>query len=71
MKEHMSITLEKSIAARLRQRAQRERRAVSQVVEMAIEKLLDGQGAVPTTEIVTTQATFKGVFSRQDAYGDR
>jgi hypothetical protein len=70
MREHMSITVEKDTAQRLRRYARRERRPVSQVVEMAIERLLQQQ--VPAVEnIVTTRGRFKGTFSREDTYEGR
>jgi cytidylate kinase len=39
MKEHLSITIDKKTAMRLRRYAKREGCPVSQVVEMSIEKL--------------------------------
>jgi len=43
---------------------------VSQVVEIAIESLLEQR--LPSTEaIVTTRARFEGRFSRVETYGDR
>jgi hypothetical protein len=62
--------MEQSTARRLRRYALRERRPVSQIVEMAIEKLL--QQKVPDTEkIVTTPGSFKGIFSREETYEGR
>jgi predicted transcriptional regulator len=70
MREHISITIERDIAQRLRRYARRERRPVSQVVEIAIERLLEQH--LPATEaIVTTKASFEGRFSREETYGDR
>ena len=70
MREHISITIEGGIAQRLRRYARRERRPVSQVVEMAIEKLLEQH--LPAAEsIVTTRASFEGRFSREQTYGER
>jgi hypothetical protein len=70
MREHMSITLEKDTARRLRRYALRERRPVSQVVEIAIERLLQQQ--MPVTEtIVTTRGSFKGSVSREETYEGR
>ena len=70
MREHMSITIEKDTAQRLRRYARRERRPVSQVVEIAIERLLQQQ--MPAAEnIVTTRGSFKGKFSREDTYEGR
>jgi predicted transcriptional regulator len=70
MREHISITIETETAQRLRRYARRERRPVSQVVEMAIEELLEQR--TPATEtIVTTKGSFKGRFSREETYGGR
>lgn len=70
MREHMSITVPQDTALRLRRYARRERRPVSQVVEMAIERLLEQK--VPETErIVTTPGRFAGKFSREEAYEGR
>jgi hypothetical protein len=70
MREHMSITVQRSTAERLRRYARRERRAVSQVVELAIERLLEQR--VPVTEkIVTTPGKFLGKFSREETYEGR
>jgi hypothetical protein len=70
MREHMSITVEKDTARRLRRYALRERRPVSQVVEIAIERLLQQQ--MPAMEtIVTTRGRFKGSFSREETYEGR
>ena len=66
MKEHMSITISEQTAQRLKRYALRERRPVSQVVELAIEKLLQVQ--MPESDkIVTT----RGSFSREETYESR
>jgi predicted transcriptional regulator len=70
MREHISITIETDVAQRLRRYARRERRPVSQVVEIAIESLLEQR--FPSIEaILTTRARFEGRFSRVETYGDR
>jgi len=70
MKEHISITIEKDTAEWLRRYARRERRPVSQVVEIAIENLLEQR--VPASEtIVATPGRFNGRFSREETYGAR
>jgi len=70
MREHMSITVDQNTARRLRRYARRERRPVSQVVEIAIERLLEQH--VPAAEkIVTTRGSFKGTFSREETYEGR
>ncbi len=67
MKEHMSITVREQTAMRLKRYALRERRPVSQVVEIAIERLLQAQMPEADT-ILTTRGSFKGTFSREDTY---
>ena len=70
MREHMSITIQKDTAQRLRRYALRERRPVSQVVEIAIEKLL--QDRIPVSDgIVKTRGSFRGKFLRGEAYEGR
>ena len=70
MREHMSITIEMETAKRLRRYALRERRPVSQVVEIAIERLLQQQ--MPASEkILATRGSFRGTFSREDTYESR
>ena len=70
MREHISITIERDTAERLRRYARRERRPVSQVVEMAIEGLLQ-QRVPPSETIVTTRGSYRGRFSREETYGER
>ena len=48
----------------------RERRAVSTVVEMAIEELLERRAPV-TDRIVTSRGSFRGAFSREETYEGR
>jgi hypothetical protein len=55
---------------RLRKYAQRERRSVSNVVEIAVDRLLD-QIAPAATRIMTSRGRFTDVFSRGDAYEGR
>jgi predicted transcriptional regulator len=70
MREHMSITVQSETAQRLRRYARRERRPVSQVVELAIEKLLQ-QHMQDADKIVTTRGSFRGAFSREETYEGR
>ena len=70
MREHMSITVEAATAQRLRRYALRERRPVSQVVEIAIERLLE-QHMPASEKILTTRGSFKGTFSREETYERR
>jgi hypothetical protein len=66
----MSITMADTTAERLRRYAFRERRPVSQVVEMAVESLLAAHAPV-TERIVTSRGAFKGSFSREETYAGR
>ena len=66
----MSITVQKETAQRLRRYARRERRPVSQVVEIAIERLLQ-QHMPDANRIVTTRGSFNGTFSREETYEGR
>lgn len=66
----MSITIDGGTARRLRRYAIRERRPVSTVVEMAVERLL-GEKAPATDHIVTSPGSFRGTFSREETYDDR
>ena len=70
MREHISITIEQDTVRRLKRYARRERRSVSQVVEIAIERLLE-QRAPASESIVTSHGSFEGRFSREDTYGGR
>jgi hypothetical protein len=70
MREHISITVQRETALHLRRYARRERRPVSQVVEMAIESLLESK-APETDRIVTTLGRFVGKFSREETYEGR
>ncbi len=70
MRKRISITIHGDTVERLRRYARRERRPVSQVVEIAVERLLEQQ--VPAAEkIVTTRGRFKGSFSREETYEER
>ncbi len=70
MRERISITIEAETVQRLKRYARRERRPVSQVVEIAVERLLEQQ--VPAAEkIATTRGSFKGSFSREETYEGR
>lgn len=66
----MSITMDRGTVRRLRKYASRERRPVSQVVEIAVERLLD-QHAPAAADIVTTHGRFRGTFSREETYEGR
>lgn len=70
MRETISFTVDRTTARRLKTYAQRERRSVSQVVEFAIERLLEDR--LPAGEsIVTTRGRFNETLSREETYGSR
>lgn len=70
MKEHMSITLDATVAHHLRRYALQERRSVSGVAELAIETYL-ARHVPPASALVTTPGAFRGYVDRADAYGER
>ena len=70
MKEHMSITLEPTIAHLLRRYALQERRSISGVVEMAVETYLNRNG-MSHGSVITGPGAYRGHISRTDTYGER
>lgn len=70
MKEHISITIDEKTIRRLRRYAAQERRAVSSVIELAVESYL-GERVSEGGGIVTTPGRFQGTFSREDTYAGR
>lgn len=66
----MSITIEEGTARRLKRYALRERRAVSTVVQIAVERLLE-EKAPASDQIVTSSGSFRGPFSREETYEGR
>lgn len=66
----MSITIDEGTARRLKRYALRERRAVSTVVEIAVERLLE-EKAPASDQIVTSGGSFRGSFSREETYEGR
>ena len=67
MKEHISMTIDKKIIDLLKKYARGERRSVSQVAELALEKYLK-QFYQEDQSIVTSEASFNGSFSREETY---
>lgn len=67
MKSHISATLDKKLLEDLKRFGQQECRSRSQIIEMALEEFLRKQG-VADEPIVTSEARFEGIFSREETY---
>ena len=67
MKEHISITIKKSLVGLLKKHARQEKRSVSQLVELALEKYLNQHDAIKGS-ILTSKSSFKGSFTREEPY---
>ncbi len=68
MKSHISATIDKQLLDDVERYRKQERRSRSQIIELALEKLLDEQALATETEIVTTPGEFKGSFKRAETY---
>jgi hypothetical protein len=71
MKEHISATLDRTLLDRARKRAREQRRSLSNVLELALEKLLVEDRAATEASVVTTRARFRGRFARGECYAER
>lgn len=69
MKSHISITIDQSLAEELKRVGQRERRSLSNLLELAASEYLQNRGS--TDEVKTTASRFAGTFSRTDTYKER
>ncbi|WPJ97314.1 ribbon-helix-helix protein, CopG family [Coraliomargarita algicola] len=67
MKSHISATIDQDILARVDRYRRGVKRSRSQVIEIAIEKLLREEQPESTT-VVTSTGQFTGEFSRNDTY---
>jgi len=67
MKSHISATIDRDILSRVDRYRQTVRRSRSQVIEIAIERLLSEEHPA-TEEVVTSDGAFTGAFSRSDTY---
>jgi hypothetical protein len=67
MKEHISITIDAALMARIRKYAKQEHRAISQFAEVAINEYLNKHYTIKS-EIITSKSRFSGSFSRQETY---
>lgn len=67
MKSHISATIDPNILSRLDRYRSSVKRSRSQVIEIAIEKLLSEEQP-ETAGIVTSAGQFCGEFSRRETY---
>ena len=67
MKRHISATIEHDVLSRIDHYRRSVKRSRSQVIEMAVERLLREE--MPEgDEIVISGGAFKGSFSREETY---
>ena len=67
MKSHISATIDRELVARIDRYRKSVRRSRSQVIEIAVERLLreeasEGEG------LVVSEGRFEGKFNRRDTY---
>jgi metal-responsive CopG/Arc/MetJ family transcriptional regulator len=67
MKSHISATIDQELLGELDKFGQEERRARSQIIEMALEEFLRKRSR-SSDEIITSQGRFVGQFSREETY---
>ena len=67
MKSHISATIDREVLSRVDQYRRGVKRSRSQVIEMAIERLLRDE-MPQSDEIVTSSGAFEGAFSREETY---
>ncbi len=67
MKSHISATIDEKLVEDLNRFGREERRSRSQVIEMALGEFLRNR-MVGKDEIVTSQGSFGGNFSREETY---
>jgi metal-responsive CopG/Arc/MetJ family transcriptional regulator len=67
MKSHISATIDQKLLRELDKFGQEERRARSQIIEMALEEFLLKRERTHD-DIVTSQGRFVGQFSREETY---
>lgn len=70
MKSHISATIDRELIERVDAYRISVRRSRSQVIELAVEKLLEEVGAVES-KLLTSRGSFAGRFSREETYGNR
>jgi len=67
MKSHISATIDEELLDELNRYGREERRSRSQIIELALEVFLRGRRD-SLDEIVTSDGSFEGNFSREDTY---
>lgn len=67
MKSHISASIDSEVLARVDRYRTAVRRSRSQVIELALERMMDAE-APETDEIVGSSSYFKGRFSREETY---
>jgi len=67
MKSHISATIDGDILSRVDRYRQTVRRSRSQVIEIAIERLLSEEQPA-TEEVVASDGAFSGAVSRSETY---
>jgi metal-responsive CopG/Arc/MetJ family transcriptional regulator len=67
MKSHISATIDRDILSRVDHYHRGVKRSRSQVIEMAVEKLLREEHP-QATAVVTSSGRFAGEFSRSETY---
>jgi len=67
MKSHISATIDQELLRELDKFGQEERRARSQIIEMALEEFLLNRERTHD-DIVTSQGRFVDQFSREETY---
>jgi metal-responsive CopG/Arc/MetJ family transcriptional regulator len=67
MKSHISATIDQDVLARVDRYRQGVKRSRSQVIEIAIQRLLREEQP-ETSIVVTSPGQFEGSFSRNETY---
>lgn len=67
MKSHISATIDKNLLERVDRYRKSVKRSRSQVIEIAIERLLIAE-AGEADELVVSEGSYQGKFSRGDTY---
>ena len=67
MKSHISATIDEKLVEDLARFGREERRSRSQIIEMALDEFLRNRMAAKD-EIMTSQGSFSGSFSREETY---
>lgn len=68
MKSHISATIDQHLLERVDRYRKAVRRSRSQVIEIAVERLLQEE-SLESDEILTSEGGFEGSFDREETYG--